>query len=270
MVITDEGVDSSYLDVTGEEVLAAASALGSAPPAQVVGTGVPDASMIESAVRVGTRSLRARGLMRTYEGDEQIDQALAECVSTAGVPTGITVVVQASPEHQSLTWLYLDADRLVVISTLEPGLFRLRLLPIEGYGAALSIVSGLDAPTFVGSLDEFRLDLGGVIDAVEALPVDQRSADSSDAVAAVHGALTHVDGAAMRILEGRDGTVTSVVSILPSPEGGRVRHQTSWYSTTDGEWSRLDLAGNVIAGTPTTPQALLEELQQQTGSAPHS
>jgi hypothetical protein len=266
MVIADQEVDSSYLDVTGEEVLAAASAVGSAPPAQVVGAGVPDASMVESAVRVGTRSLRARGLLRTFDSDEQIDQALADCVSIAGAPTGVTVVVQASPDQQALTWIYLDSDRLVAISTLEPGLFRLRLLPIEGYGAALSIISELDDASFVSSLDEFRLDLSGVVDAVEALPVDQRLADSSTAIAAVHSAMMHMDRAAMSVLEGREGSVTSVVSVLPSPDGGPVRHQTTWFASTDGEWSRLDVAGNVIAGTPTTPKELLNELQYITQS----
>ncbi len=223
--------------------------------------------MLDSAIRVGTRSLRARGLLRTVEGVDQIDQGIADCVTTAGSPERVVVVTSASSSSQAVTWLYLDGERLVVMSTLEPGLLRLRLLPAVGFGPALTIVAGLDEPHFTSSLDEFDLDLASVLRAVEDLPPDQRSPESPEATAAVQRALTTLDSDVVGVVEGLDGTVTTVAFLLPGPTGQQAS-LTTWLATDDGVWSRLTLTDTAISGSPTTPVELLADLENLTsGSA---
>ncbi len=269
MVNDDQVIDPSYVDVTGEEIIAAAAALDTAPPAQVLGGRPPQASMLESAIRVGTRSLRARGLLRTADEIDQIDQGIADCVTTAGSPERVVVVTSASSASQAVTWLYLDGERLVVMSTLEPGLLRLRLLPAESFGAALTIVAGLDEPHFTGSLDGFDLDLASVLQAVDDLPPDQRSPASPEATAAVHMALTGLNGDAVGVVGDLVGTVTTVAFLLPGPAGPQPA-LTTWLATDDGIWSRLALTDTAISGSPTTPSELLSELENLTSGSPPS
>ena len=273
MAVTDEvsqdgapEVDAGYIDLTVEELVAAASAMEAAPPAHVVGGPSIDRETIETAVRVGRRSLRARGLLRTADDVEQIDEALAQVALTAGSPAALTTVTSVDAAERSVTWCYVDDDNLVVSSTLEPGLFRIRLLPAEALGAALGIISGLDAAEAVGSVPEFSVDLSGAVSAVES-----GAPDPSDAVVdAISSALSHLDPGALEALTGSSGRSTSVAMVRRGSDGETGVTQVSWWRTDDHRWSEIAVDDEVLRGRPTTPAELRSRLVEVLGSAPHS
>jgi hypothetical protein len=266
MAVSSDEIElaGGYIDVTAEELIAAAAATGVAPSAQVVGPVPPDRDTVETAVRVGRRALLARGLMRGSQQDLEIDDALAESVSIAASPRTLTVISTVSAAERSMTWCYEGDEDAVVLSTLEPGLFRLRLLPAEALPAALEIIGGLDGATGTGAFPEFTVDVSGPIEAADGGGGDAESLDQ-----AVRTVVDELDPAVLGRLAGTGGECTSVVVLRRGPDGAVISTETSWFRTDADEWSQVVVAESRVTGRPTDPAALREQIIDALGSAPH-
>jgi hypothetical protein len=251
-VTEEESIDASYLDVTAEELLAVCSMVGVPPPFQVVGAGDVDVEAVSAAARRGRRSLLARGLARTVESDEQIDEALATTMETVSAPGLAAFVTALTQDGQSLTGMYVDDARAVVLGTLEPGLFRLRLLPPDVFGAALVLVCGLEDAVDAGPIEPSELPLDPAL-------LDDDGADERVVAEAVTRLVASLPPA-VRATFGAGGTTTSVIGVVRDPSGDLVTRSLVWHRSSDDRWAELQLADQVLRVVPASPGHLSERL----------
>lgn len=247
--------DQSSIDLTSEEIIAAASAVGSAPSLQFVGLETLSVPTIETATRVGLRSLKARGLVRSFADEYQIDESLAAAVGTMGDPVCLVVITMISTEDRSFTWLYLDQENFVSAAILEPGLFRLRFLERSEFSAAVLGISGLlDAP-FNLSVPAFRIDLNEGMKLAE----NHENPEVDDVLGLI------LDGVPESIMTGfiRDGgEATSVTVVGADLDNSSMARVISWFRSTTDAWSRIDVVDGVLFGEPSSPTDLAAEIAE--------
>lgn len=254
--------DGGSLDVTAEELVAAALLLSLEVPQLLFGpNGQPTTDEADRVAIVGKRVLTVRQLLVPSDAGLELDENVARAAELLSRPS-LLALVTTFDERPSADWLASDGATTLVASVVGDAIWRLRFVEGPGTVAAIAALTDLDQShdgSTAGDSSSRRIAVELpdhlVAGAAGEVQRDDRLAEALQS-----------SGDALHEIIGSDAILHSVAIGKKAQDGGTRTTGVAWTTSDAAGLASISLVGATLTAETTTADELVSAIAEFTSS----